>query len=245
VAGDLNVWAYTVLRNEAALLPYWLRHYQSFCARVVVYDDESTDGSAGIARAAGAEVRPCPVAGLDDAALAEFASGQYREARGAADWVIWADADEFVYHPLPRMLLGRLKASGVTLPQVAGYAMVAQSPPSGPGQIWQELGRGAREPRLDKPCVLDPGIDIAWGPGRHYLASGHETTTPSARAELKLLHYRHLGRDYFAGRNARNYARLPAESRAAGLGWETYPEHQGTRGWEADLARLGEIGVVV
>ncbi len=239
-------WAFCLAYNESVLIPYWVRHYRAFCERVLVYvDADSDDGTASLAVREGAEVRFHSTGGaLDDAAFVAFAADRYKEARGAAAWAVWVDADEFVYHPRIAARLDALRAAGVTLPRTAGYAMVADAPPTGEGQIWAELRRGFPAPRYAKVAVFDPALDVAWGVGKH------DATAPGAVPDdgadpLKLLHYRWLGADWCVQRNARNYARVPATARSAQFGKETYPDAVGdyTPAWYAERAP-GAVEVV-
>ena len=44
---DIHV--YTTTRNEAYMLPFFLRHYYQFASHIYVIDDGSTDGTRDIA----------------------------------------------------------------------------------------------------------------------------------------------------------------------------------------------------
>lgn len=236
-------WAYTVVRNEALILPYWLRHYATFCDRMIVYDDKSDDGTPDLARAGGAEVRAYPFAGFDDIEMVGFANNQYREAEGSADFVIWADADEFLFDPHMRERLDRFTADGITLPVVQGYAMVGDAVPTRDGQIYDEIVLGFAHDRYSKPCILRPSVDLRWDVGKHEakVLSPAKTNTDEP---LKLLHYRYLGEAYHDARNARNWARLSKRQRQFRLGYETAPDWQGdysARWYEAQ--RAGAVNV--
>ncbi len=124
-------WAYCLAYNEATIIPYWVRHYRTFCERVIVYQDTDTDdGTGGYALLEGGEVRSHALGGLDDLAFTAFAQEHYTEARGRADWVIWTDADELLWHPRGAgVRLHELRSQGVTYPHVLGYAMLADAPP--------------------------------------------------------------------------------------------------------------------
>jgi len=226
----VKVWVYSIFFNEAPMMAYFMRHYSAFADKIILFDDHSTDSGPEIARRMGAEVRPYPGAGFDDVAHAEFSSDAYREARGQADWVIWADADELVYHPLILMTLGRYMASGVTLPLIDGWQMFCDHFPTTGEQITDEIKYGAPWAPQGKPCVLNPAIDVRWGAGRHgtYHAEG---AVRSQAAEIKNLHYRHLGEAHYNGRNAKNFERMTPGNIAAGLGNQVYPWNHDKHGW--------------
>ncbi len=155
----MKVAVFAVMHNEAAMLPYWLRHYLPLADRVTIFDDHSDDGTPEMAAAFGCAVRPCPGAGLDDQEFVDFAAATYPEVRGEFDWCLWVDADEFIYHPDLRGRLAQYQAEGVALPHVAGYAMFANAFPTTAGQIYDEVKVGARAPFYDKPVVFEAYAD--------------------------------------------------------------------------------------
>jgi glycosyltransferase involved in cell wall biosynthesis len=221
-------WAYTLAYQEATLIPYWVHHYRTFCERVVVYvDAATTDATASLALERGAEVRFHDTGGLDDIAFVRFAEQQYKEARGHADWVVWADADEFLYHPRLKERLAELRGWGVNRPTVRGYQMVADAPPSGPLPIWRQITKGLPAKEYDKTCVFDPELAVVWDVGKHGATVSGPAVADDGREPLKLLHYRYLGEAWLTQRNARNYGRMPEAQRSRRHGIETYPDHTG------------------
>lgn len=233
----VSVWCFTVVRNEEVLMPYFMRHYKEFCSKIIVYDDHSTDNTRQIVWQNGGIVRDCPWSGLDDIKHTEFAAQQYKEARGEADWVIWVDADEFIWHRQLTKRLLSLTLDGVTLPRVQGYSMVSDHVPDGTGQIYDEIRMGFRDDSYGKQCVFSPLIDIIWSAGKHEaysLQSVSNTEDP-----LKLFHYRYLDATWHKQRNERNYARLDPINIARQHGIETYPGYEGkhSSSWYQDKAR--------
>lgn len=226
-------WAYTIVRNEAKMLPWWLRWYSQFCERLVVYDDQSDDGTPDLARAAGAEIRDLPFTGLDDGEHVRFAESIYPEARGRALWVAWIDADEFVSFQGGSTLetLVYLRARGVRLPIVQGWQMYSDylpNPELHREQLPALVTSGLPDGNYSKQIIFDPTLELTFGLGRHPPTAGFEAQ-PSP---LRLLHFRFMGRQYYLERSARNYARLSDRAKSAGWGHATYPEH---RDAEADM----------
>ena len=220
-------WAFTLAYNEGDFIAHWVRHYRSFCERVTVYvDTDTNDSTASQAVALGADVRWHRTGGLDDVAFVAFAQDRYKEARGHVDWVVWVDADEILYHPRLPTRLGDLRAQGVTLPQVQGYQMVSERPPSGAAPIYQQIKRGIPAREYSKVCVFDPALDVRWAVGKH-TAEVPGAVHDDGSDPLRLLHYRYLGEAWLRGRNARNYARMGEGQLGRRHGVETYPDHEG------------------
>jgi len=239
----VSAWAFTLAYNEATLIRYWVRAYREFCDKVIVYCDlGSDDGTAALARREGAEVRPYGPSDLDDVAFISFAQERYREARGHADWVVWADADEILYHPRLAERLVELRQAGVNYPTVTGYSMMADHPPTGLGQIYDEIQSGFQADAYSKVCIFDPALDVRWTTGKH-TAEAEGAVSDDGSDPLRLLHYRWLGQEYFLERNRRNFARLNAMNKAMQHGRETYPGYQGTYSptWYAERRSLAEV----
>jgi glycosyltransferase involved in cell wall biosynthesis len=208
---------YTVCWNEETLMPYFLRHYAQFADRIVVYDNESDDGTAEIARAF---PKTCVrTFGTDDQlrddVLIDIKNNDWKESRGMADWVIVVDVDEFLWHENLPAYLEACRAHGISLPVPQGFEMLAQAPPGGAGQIVDEIRTGAPEPRFAKCCVFDPNriVEISYGPGCHRANPIGEVRADRS-PELKLLHYRFLGRDWVQRRWEARSRRLSPLNRA-------------------------------
>ncbi len=101
-------------RNEAANIRYSVASLVGWCDEVIVMDQESEDGTAEIARAAGATVLSHPHTGFVEAARAaavDIATG---------DWLMILDADEIVppaLGPLLRDIAESGRADVVMIPR--------------------------------------------------------------------------------------------------------------------------------
>ncbi len=196
----MNIHVYTITYNEAPLIPYFLRHYETFATRIFVWD-RSDDGTRELLEAHPlVTVFQQECVGLDDNYF-DTCFMQYKQlSRGQADWCIAVGSDEFVYHP---QLIDRLSC----LPhakkiQLRGYTMYADRFPTTEGQIYDEIKHGYNDVWSTKTVLFQPDADMQWLPGLHVEVSGDK---PERHTDIKLLHYRYLGAEYFLERNRRNY----------------------------------------
>jgi hypothetical protein len=226
----VRVWLYCICRNEERILPFFLRHYAPWVERMTFYDDRSTDQTRAI-------LAHCPKAvvadwpgepGLVDDQFLEFANERWKDARGHADYVVWVDCDEFLYHPNIVAVLERYLAEGVDVPQIEGFTMVSRVFPTTTGQIYDEVRTGFPDGIWGKAAIFRRHMH--WTMGRHSLDFTQFNPRSSATAEIKLLHYRALGLDYVRWRHARNWERVPERCRAMNLGTNTAPGYSGHHG---------------
>lgn len=218
---------YTYLRNEETILPYWLRHYKQFARRITIFDNESDDRTREIALAAGAVVIPVLTGGKHVVPIQRrIMSEEYKKSRGEADWVICAEGDEFFWHPNLIELLKCYKKEGVTFPKIQGYDMVSEAPPAGAGHVYEEIKHGFPNGRyFNKRGVFHPSIDINFEPGGHECDPvGKVVESPDA--EIKLLHYRYLGEEYFVKRYEAHRSRMSDENRKGEWGIECLQDHR-------------------
>lgn len=171
----VKVWAYCLVWNEEKLLPYYLKYYTSFCERVVVYDNESTDRSVEIcSQFPNVEVRTYQTGNqLNDFVYLEIKTQCVHEARNKADFVIVGDCDEFVYHENLLEFLKEAKGK-YSIFYPAGFDMVTNHFPTINGSIFDEVKTGVPNPWYSKPMMMDPNsvFSFDWVEGCHELVDG-------------------------------------------------------------------------
>lgn len=195
---DPRVHVYTVCWNEEILLPHFLHHY-SWAERIIVYDNDSEDGSRDCVAACGnAELRRFDTGGrYSEELLADFKNNVWKESRGDAELVIICDVDEFLYHPDLAAVLGTMLSRKATLLLPMAYQMVSSRVPAFGEDLLSVIPEGVRLHAYDKCLLFDPNeIDeINFDLGAH-------VCRPAGRAEyfrvpgLVLLHYKYLGLEY-------------------------------------------------
>lgn len=223
-------------------MPYWLRHYSSFCDKLIVFDEFSTDSTRHVVSLCPkAELRKWPHRGLDDNRFVEAVNTLYKEARGKADWVIWADPDEILYHPEPLKVLSQSKADVL---QATGYGMVTkEGPPKSEKQIYEIVRRGVRQENYDKCIIWRPSIDIQHTHGRHTYPGKFPIGGTIEQSPFKLLHYHYFGVEYTAMRNRRNYARSVDKKFAWNYapGHNENPKQNGSVAWVEAVLKNGHM----
>jgi glycosyltransferase involved in cell wall biosynthesis len=196
----------TLMRNEEFLLPYYLRHYETFANKIYIIDDHSTDRTAEIAKAHPKVVYSVyKHEGVFEDENNEAFENCYKTNCRDSDWVMIPGADEFVYHPqlleILEQYLDFISVHDGVLKTV-GYTMISDHLPTTKGQIYDEIKTGVRTKTWDKPLILWPKLDVKLGNGRH------SADPPGIQTSIKLLHYRYLSRDWTINRNAEFYPRF-------------------------------------
>lgn len=209
-------------------MPFFLRHYSVFADSIWIWDDDSRDGTRGMAFAC-PKVKlndwPYPESGIDEDVFLKFAYDVYPNVAAEYDWVIWADPDEFIYHP---DILGVLKECLVKYDVIKthGFNMVGNGLPKDDGrQIWLISPLGVQAPTYSKPIVFNPQVKIRWSRGKHRIEELEGVA--SEKPLLKLLHYRYLGSQYTRIKNARNYERVGLATGDKNCAWSCAPDFKG------------------
>lgn len=229
--------------NEELLLPYFLRHYELYCDRIVLYDNQSTDRTAQIASAhPKVTIRTWDTNGqIDENELLHVKNEAWKEWREEFDWKIVVDVDEFLYHPTLLRKLQEYRDREITIARTVGFEMRSMVLPSGDGQIYDEITRGVQSTLYSKCVVFNPReVDINFAAGCHSC-----NATGNARfsePELKLLHYSRISHDSMVKRARENDFRLSESSRRQGL-WSHLAELAGMSAEEyaRDVANASEV----
>jgi hypothetical protein len=194
---------YCLCWNDARMLPYFFRHYDSFVDRYFVYDNGSTDGSIDMLHAHGSvEVRHFDVTG-DSFVEEERRLGDTMWQGSDADWVIVTDIDEHIYHPDLSGYLLSCREQGITAIQSVGYEMISESFPVEDRLLVETITEGVRSSGLDRLCIFDPQAITAtnYEPGRHGANPEGQVVWP-AYPQILLLHYKQLGTEYLIARSS-------------------------------------------
>ena len=217
----MRVVAYTLCWNEEKMIPFYLRHYERFCDKIIIYDNMSTDSSVTLAKKhPKVEVRQYGSAEIDERAYLEIKNNAYKEERGKADFVIVGDMDEFLYAPDLGGLFVRAKRQRAAIICTEGYEMVSDEFPVDDGrQIWEVVDSGVPSGAFSKRVCFSPEVDICFVAGCHHCyPRGKNVKISSVHAFL--LHYRWLGVKYITERYSVYRQRLSEYNRLNNFGVE-------------------------
>ena len=200
----MKIHAYIIAWNESKILPFTLDHYSQFCEKIFIYDNMSTDNTDEICgKYSNVKVIKWSTSDkkYNDVTLAEMKSNVYKQSRkDNVDWVIMCDCDEYLYHENLLEKLKEYKNSGVTMPLIDGHDMYSDDFPEYDGELLTDkikIGSETYEP-MCKNIIFNPSLDIQYMPGAH--SNQCPNAVKSDTAEIKLLHYKFLSKEYVLAR---------------------------------------------
>jgi glycosyltransferase involved in cell wall biosynthesis len=201
----LNIEAYIMVRNEEKLIPYLMHHYGQF-ARVIFLENNSTDNTVDLAHSLGAEVWQYDIPDeINELKYLDIKESCWQGSK--ADWVIVADADEFVYHP---DIVNELKKSKATVIHPKFYNMFTEVFPITEGQIYDEVTMGTDgDFWLSKMNIFRPSEirRMNWAIGCHF-AHPEGNVIIDDKTDIKTLHMKFLSRQYIIDKYAADAKRL-------------------------------------
>ena len=209
-----KIFVFSIMHNEEVLLPYFLKHYETFAAKIFIVDAHSTDRTIEITKQhPKVEILTCPYGETFTEEDVSFCYQNYYKAwaRHKADWAMCVDGDEFVYHPDIQLALSHARDKSADVIRTTCYTMVADHLPTTKGQIYEELNEGIRSDAQDKPIIFNPERDLMFTSGRHSLVNRDDLHI--VKVKVRLLHYRYLTEDYAVERTQTVLDRLNEKER--------------------------------
>lgn len=186
--------------NDSFYIPFIHKHYSQFCERIIMLDQNSTDGSQELALSMGMEVRIRPGNTINDEDYITWKNDHpnklgraeplsWKECRGTGvDYVIVCDADEFIV--LPGILTD-------PFPLVRGFNMISEVLPI---EDIFEINTGAFSLPYSKHAIFCPDYvdEINYVHGAHvcnpvFFDSSQRALLANTDQACTLYHYRLLG----------------------------------------------------
>lgn len=236
----MSVWVYTICKDEAEMLPWFLRHYEKFADRIIVYDEQSKDGTREILqRHPRVEIREWVGRGLDDEMFTHYVNTIPAEAAGKADWVMFPDVDELLYSPNIEHVLKNASEDMILAHGLALISTGLKWSGLSDRQLYEVVKTGYPQPNYDKYICWRPHVKVTHTIGRHTYppdwprCEGVKGMIP----KLKLFHCHHVwGVEHTKRINARNMERAVNKKFA----WN-YSESNNTSGQVGTEAWVGRL----
>lgn len=215
----MTVHLYALCWNEAPLIPYFFRHYESFVDQFFIYDDGSSDASLALLQAQPKTqvfsitiIKSTQEHYLSDTRFGfrYFYNEMWKHSRGRADYVILCNIDEFFYHPQMKDYLQKCYQTGLTVIPTRGFDMISWRHPHQPLPLIKLINKGVRNNTFDKTFVFNPNHirESGFLDGRHTMLPKGTIVYPDA-IRVRLLHYHYLGFWYYLKRILAKSKRLP------------------------------------
>lgn len=207
---SVHVEAFLICYNEERMIRHTLNHYSTFCKKITIYDNGSTDRSIKLAKE-----YPCVEIKTFDTGNS-FNDREHLKIKNhcwkgsSADFVIVSDMDELLFSNDLQADLLKLKKQQVSYPTVTGYNMYCETFPSDYSKpIFDQVKTGVRATHFDKQIIFNPKKikEMNYMPGCHNaFPVGH--IVMNQRVPLKLLHYKYLDADAVSKKHLQYSARL-------------------------------------
>ncbi|MBZ3800643.1 glycosyltransferase family 2 protein [Leclercia adecarboxylata] len=204
-----KVHAYIISFNEQRIIKHTLDFYNSFCSKIFLFDNGSTDNTLSIAKQFDkVKIIHFDTSGkMDDKMHIHIKTSAYKEysreggkyTDEIADWIICVDADEFIYHPNILDVLKEYQNDKITVPQITGFNIVGKNDLDQNIPIIRQYNLAVREPIFDKRALFKCDFNMSYdlgchpsGPGFSYMKGTFNYKT-SNKYKIALLHYKHIG----------------------------------------------------
>lgn len=218
---------YALAWNEEIMLPYFVAHYRKMFqeVRIVIYDNESTDRTAEIAKELFCEVRTYTTNNtLSDRTYLEIKNSCWKDAQ--TKWVLIADIDEHVY--VTDYDLSQEEKDNVSIIKVHGFNMTGNNGNELLSPF--DINTGIRAKSYDKLYCFDRTKvkEINYVYGCHQAHPVGEIKY--SRNAYNCRHYKYFNLPYMIKRHATFAKRMSQHNRQHGLGFHyTYSPEEITK----------------
>lgn len=204
----MKIHAYILCYNEEDIIFHTLSYYSSFCSRIFLLDNYSTDGSIDIASTF-EKVTILPWWSdnkLNDYKNVEVKQSYYKiysrpdspMCVEPADWVITCDMDEIVYHPQLLPILEGYTRQAATVANIVGFNMVSDKNFCEIDSLVDSVKMGVQAKAFNKPVLFAVRFDMIFSMGCHPYGVGYDQMLDQpfykkGTNKIALLHYKYIG----------------------------------------------------
>jgi hypothetical protein len=173
--------------NEADIIKLVVKHYQSFCDKITILDNHSTDKSIEIAKSMGCHVIKFGDHTFNDQHNLEIKNTCWQGSQ--FDYVIVADMDEVLYSPYGAWNIIKSEPSA-TIFKTIGWQIMSNDMPV---DDLTEVLNGYRFDNYSKNILFSPKHiqEINYNPGAHRINPIGDVRY--SEESLYVLHYKHIG----------------------------------------------------
>ena len=223
----MSVTVYTISYNEELMLPFFIKHYRTMFpeCHIVVYDNQSTDRTAEIAKESNCEVIQYDTDNkISDTKYLEIKNNCWKNSK--TDWNIVCDVDELGF--LTEEQLEYESSLGTSVIKFTGWDMVNMSDDPADTHV-DILQYGEKSPYYNKSIVFNKSkiSEINFGPGCHW--EFPVGIIAYSLNQYNLYHYRYIGEDYTVNRYRIFNSRLSDENLKKGWGSQYTEEEENIR----------------
>lgn len=228
-----------IVWNEADIIRLTINHYKTFCSKIVLHDNYSSDGTDSIALELGCEVRKFGQPGiLADKEYLKIKNNIWKGSQ--ADWVILVDVDEILHHPCIESHLMFAKAKKQTIFKTSGWQVFSNDMPK---DSFLEMTNGLHDLNYSKLVIFDPKqvTSINYSYGCHQ--ADPQGVVAYADTTFTLFHYRNIGgAQRLVDRHKAYRKRLSPLNKELGLGKHyQYTDERRVKEWEEQLQKSGSF----
>lgn len=224
----MNIEAFMLCYNEEKMIRHTLNYYSTFCNKINIYDNESTDATLSIIKNEYPQVQVITYQSdnkLNDLEHVKIKNECWKGSN--ADYVIVSDLDELLWAEDLITKLNWYKKQGIALPAVQGYNMFSDTFPDDYEKlITQQVTTGVRARNFDKQIIFDPKKvqHICYSPGAHtckpILSSAEPSEIINPSFFLNVLHYKYLSEQYLVDKHKMYAQRMSSFNMGNGYGGE-------------------------
>lgn len=220
----MKIHVYLLCYNEEYIIEQVIRYYSTFCSKIFIMDNYSTDNSVKIANKyknvkiiywnSNEKFNDYLHVKIKTETYKKYSRKDGKYTEEVADWVICCDMDEILYAPNLEKSLKECLSLGITVPQTMGFEMIGKEEVNVNSLLTEQYRHGFRNPRFDKRIIFSTEIDMAYNIGCHPEGVGFEYMKrmfgykSSNEVLLYVLHYKDIGSRLLESAE-KNIKRLP------------------------------------